>query len=426
MMRLAGKCVGLFLVALCAVHRMAAAQDSTGRGVRIGLTYDPATRPGTLVLPVAGARGDSVRALLLRDLDFGDRLAPIEGEAGAGGAVNYPLARTLGASIVVQATVTAGGLHVAIHDVAGAAVTSVFDAVLSQPVLGSAWRHGVHRVADEVERLVTGSRGIAATRVLFVRGGQVWSIDSDGAGEGVLTTGGTALSPAWHPNGRSFAYSVLGPRGSQILLRDVAGSPRVIATGGLNITPTFAPDGSALAYAHGVEAGTDVMLAPLGGGASQRVTVGRGTDNLSPSFSPDGRRLVFASGRSGHPEVYISDADGTNAELLTTFTFGEAAYRSNPDWSPDGRLVAYQARVDGRFQVMTIALRDRSVRQVTSEGVSEDPSWAPDGRHLVVTSSRGGGRHLYVVDSESGRTRQLTRGAPARLAAWSRSLDPIK
>lgn len=115
------------------------------------------------------------------------------------------------------------------------------------------------------------------------------------------------------------------------------------------------------------------------------------------------------------------DADGTNAELLTPFVFGEQSYQSNPDWSPDGRLVAYQSQVAGQFQLKTIGLRDRGTRTLTNVGRNEDPSWAPDGRHLVFTSNRSGTRQLWVLDVETGRTRQLTRRG-GRAPSWSRRL----
>ena len=116
------------------------------------------------------------------------------------------------------------------------------------------------------------------------------------------------------------------------------------------------------------------------------------------------------------------DSDGTDVSTLTDYDFSEKTYRSDPDWSPDGRLVAYQERVNDRFQIRTFRVAGGTPKLLTNDGVNEQPSWAPDARHLVFTSTRTGVRQLWVLDTESNRVRQLTQSAGSRLASWSTRL----
>src|SRR5687768_7973720 len=55
------------------------AQDTTATapGVRLGLSYPRGTIPRVIVLPVDSTPGDSVRAIIQRDLDYSDRVSPI-------------------------------------------------------------------------------------------------------------------------------------------------------------------------------------------------------------------------------------------------------------------------------------------------------------------------------------------------------------
>jgi tol-pal system beta propeller repeat protein TolB len=285
-----------------------------------------------------------------------------------------------------------------------------------------AQRLGIHRISDEVERWITGRSGIAATRIAYVHNGLIRMVDSDGANDRAVTRRGLSLSPAWHPKGDRIVYSKFleGGAGTQLEEFELASNrTRTISGSGLNITPAYSHDGRSIVYASGSESGTDLMMANIENpSVVQRLTFGRGSDNGSPSFSPDGRQIAFFSSRSRFPQIYTMDADGTNLQLLTEFTPGVRSYRAAPDWSPDGRAIAYEQQM-GDFQVWMINVRDKQMRQLTSVGENEGPSWAPDGRHIAISSTRGGSKQIWVLDTESGRFRQLTRNAGARLSAWS-------
>jgi TolB protein len=426
-------CVAV-LFALVAFDR-AAAQDTTFRGVMISGTYDPLRdKIGISVMPITGAFGDSVRTIISRDLDFSDRFLVISVDSaepaalraqGSAAGLNYPLFARLNAAAVVQITMVATGLHVALHDVAHTKVINAGEFALPSNALSRDWRLGVHRVSDEIERWITGQRGIAATRIAYMRGQAIRIVDSDGASEITVPTEPDGASPAWNATGSMIAYTTYGAT-SRILALDLAtGRSRTVVGPTRNtiyLTPVFAPSGNTLVYAREGELGSDLFSIALSGGSPQQLTVGRGTLNSNPTLSPDGRRIVFVTGRLGPPELYIMDADGTDQKVLTDYDFSEKNYRSDPDWSPDGRLVAYQERVNDRFQIRTIRVAGGTPKLLTSDGINEQPSWAPDGRHLVFTSTRTGVRQLWVLDTESNRVRQLTKSAGSKLASWSARL----
>jgi TolB protein len=407
------------------------AQDTTFRGITIGANYDPLRdKIGVVVLPVTGAFGDSVRTIVQRDLDFSDRftVAPIDTtdpgafRAATGSGLNYALFARLGASAVVQISVVGGGLHVALHDVAKRGIANVGEFSLAASGLSRDWRLGVHRVSDEIERWMTGQRGIAATRVAYMRGNAIRVVDSDGASEITVPTEENGASPAWNPAGTMLTYATFGTASRLFLIDMATGRSRPLIGPTRNViyvTPEFLPDGNTIVFGRGGENGTDLYLIGTNGGEPRRVTIGRGAVNSSPAPSPDGRRIAYVNNGAGHPELYITDADGTNADILTNYDFSTNAYRSDPDWSPDGRLVAYQERVNGRFQIQTIKVTGGTPKLLTSDGENEQPSWAPDSRHLVFTSTRTGVRQLWVMDTESGRVRQLTKSPGDRLASWS-------
>ena len=423
--------LSLAALATCAlaVSRAAIAQDTdTVPGVRLGLNYEAGTKPGVIVMPVNDDYGDdSLRVIVQRDLDYSDRMNVIaldESTLGglvppAGGKINFPLVAKFGAALLVRMTPTTQGLHVAAYDVSRGQLLQSEHFLFDRR--DRDWRFILHGISDQIEQWVFGKRGIAQTRIAYVANGELKIVDSDGAATRAITTGRGALSPAWSPTGESVVFTVLGNTGTQVQELDVrTGLTRRVSQirAGLNITPVYQPGGNAILYSQGSGNGTDLVLAGLDSTKPKKLTIGRGSDNTSPSYSPDGHQIAFISGKSGSPQVYIMDADGSNVQLLTPYTPGVRSYRASPDWSPDGRAIAYEQQ-NGNFQIWMIELRDRVPKQLTSDGENEDPSWAPDGRHIVFTSSRSGEKQLWIMDTESGRARQLTHSKGARLAAWS-------
>ena len=132
----------IVLLLLTAAARFVSAQDTLPRGVRIGISYTT-DRPGVVVLPISGPTGDSIRAILQRDIDYGDRAAVVGQDAiaaatpgdGVPGRVNYELLARLGAAAAIEATVTGAGVHIALHDVGAKKVAEVEDFPLPGPAL---------------------------------------------------------------------------------------------------------------------------------------------------------------------------------------------------------------------------------------------------------------------------------------------------
>ena len=355
---------GLVLTAVLAcitVPRVLRAQDTTNTGVRLGLSYAAGTKPGVIVLPVADDDEDSLRTIVQRDLDYSDRMTVVDLDMGTlrsllpapGEKINFALVAKFGAALLVRMTPTSQGLHVAAYDVSRGQLLQSEHFLFDRR--DRDWRFALHGVSDQIEQWAFGKRGIAQTRIAYVNNGELKIVDSDGAETRAITTGRGALSPAWSPTGESVVFTVLGNTGTQVQELDVrTGKTRRVSQirAGLNITPVYQPGGNAILYAQGTGNGTDLVLAALNADSSKpkRITIGRGSDNTSPSYSPDGSQIAFISGKSGSPQVYIMDADGSNVELLTPYKPGVRSYRASPDWSPDGRAVAYEQQ-QGLFQV---------------------------------------------------------------------------
>jgi len=214
------------------------------------------------------------------------------------------------------------------------------------------------------------------------------------------------LGMAWASN-RDIVYSVGGYGSARLWrMRVGAGFPERLnwAAPGASL-PATAPAQHRLAYA-AISVTGKLWRMNLRTGERRIIVDSRYIENV-PQYSPDGRKLAFQSERSGNYEVWTCDADGTNCQQLTFF---EGPLGGTPRWSPDGRWIALDSRVEGTAQIYVIASDGGKPRRVTSgDAQNQVPSWSHDGRWIYFESDRSGQWRIWKVPPEGGSAVQVTK-----------------
>ena len=151
--------------------------------------------------------------------------------------------------------------------------------------------------------------------------------------------------------------------------------------------PDWAPDGKAVAFATVIDEEHDryaLVVQPLHG--KRRVLVRSGTAEESdlagiesPNWSPDGRWIAYVDGEDAFLEngLWLVRPDGKRRHRLAAGLVG------SPGWSPDGRLIAYVAYDDDEDPVglrIVTPSGERRAQLPTDSGLYD---WSPDGTKLA-------------------------------------------
>ncbi len=339
----------------------------------------------------------------------------VEGSAQASAAVNFML-RACGwfdFESAAKADYAVSGSCDKNHLILTVRQGRVVACSLKVPIISGDLRRAAQRGVDAILQRIFKIDGICFSRIAFcaeVGNGihDIYVCDIDGQNiQRVTKFRSLAVEPEWFPDNKSLLYTKYNKSSTSIVQTSLSPlkSRRLTFYPGLNTGAAISPDGKYLALILSRDNQVDLYVKELTGKAYRRLTNNR-TVEASPCWSPRGDAICFVSGRTGRPGLYLVSPNGGAVRRLQTI--GSEAV--TPSWSGDDKI-AYSAKMGANY---TIAVLDISGKTpggvvVKAAGDWESPSWAPDGRHLVCSRSYGGKKQLYIVDTWTGRSRQLTQ-----------------
>ncbi len=272
-------------------------------------------------------------------------------------------------------------------------------------------RATAHHIADLIYEALTGERGAFGTRIAYITGLRtaegkervaVQVADSDGGNpQTIFSSTEPVLSISWSPDGRKLAYVSFENRKPAIFVQDVYSGQRekVADFPGINGAPAWSPDGREIAVTLSKDGNPDIFVLDVASRSVRAVTRHPAIDT-EPSWSPDGRSIIFTSDRGGQPQIYKVSSSGGEPQRVTF----EGKYNAKASYSRDGRYIAMVTRDGGDFRIGVLDTASKAFRTVSDGPLDESPSFAPNGS-MIIYAARSQGRGVLYAVSADGRTR---------------------
>ncbi|MDC0942431.1 MAG: Tol-Pal system beta propeller repeat protein TolB [SAR86 cluster bacterium] len=293
-------------------------------------------------------------------------------------------------------------------------------------------RQLAHYTSDGIYESITGIKGIAATRLLYVneiKDSRFISIyklmlaDSDGANEKVLLSSSEPIiSPSWSPDGKRVAYVSFETGIAKVFIQEIASGKReaVLSQGTQISSPSWSPDGKYLSLTLYQDGNAEIYILRLRDRTLTRMTNQFAIDTES-SWSPKGNKILFTSGRSGSPQIYELDLRKLNPKAKR-ISF-EGTYNAKASYLPNEEGVVFVHRSsDGLFHIALKYKRENFIRVLTEAKMDESPSVAPNG-NMVIYGIKENDLSMLAGFSLSGAKFKLPASdGEVREPAWSNFL----
>ena len=122
----------------------------------------------------------------------------------------------------------------------------------------------------------------------------------------------------------------------------------------------------------------------------------KGTSNeILPSWSPDGKKVAYVTktgemDRTDNYDVYVLEIDSTNSAIQLTTNLGSDSSSSRPQWSPDGKKIAYLHGGDPalvwyalqELAVIDLGTKTNSILTKELDRNASSPQWSDDGQNI--------------------------------------------
>jgi Tol biopolymer transport system component len=287
------------------------------------------------------------------------------------------------------------------------------------------WR--ISPVGGTAERITSHNGRVIYPVLLDRRTLMYLASDSDGSGPWLysvdverrishrLTSGlDRYTSLAASADGRRLVVTLASPKETLWRLR-IADSPaevspdaRISLTTSTGFSPRLGPN--YLLYV--AATGASESIWKLANGTGTELWTGQGARVFGgPAISPDGRYVAFSVRQQGKTLLYMMQADGTNARILSN----SLALQGAPAWAPDGQSITSAADDHGVPHLFRVPVDGHSPTLFVKE-YSVDPAWAPDGRFVAYSGPDiGTSFSVKAVTAEAAThplpALTLTRGA---------------
>jgi len=236
-------------------------------------------------------------------------------------------------------------------------------------------------------------------RVVFTTGFDAASFDDARVEALTLATGERQVLVEGGSQGRYAAGTLFHARAGRIFASPfdpeaavVRGPPRLVLEG-VRYDPRNGgthyalSDQGMLVYGPGRESPTENHLAWVDAAGRMARIGGPARRFREARLSPGGNRIAVVVGPASGADLWIADA---GSATLARASWGLSPHR--PTWTPDGRGITVGARVEGRWQLLTLpaAGPGAAVTVLDSDHAVYPDAWTPDGRALIFEERRPG------------------------------------